>query len=56
MNDKKKLLIGVRKALLIIVDEIECYLGIDRTRDLRRAGEKAIRKDNENYAGAVNQA
>ena len=43
---------SVRAGLLAIVDGIEEYLEMQRTKDLRRAA-KEERRDNESYAGLV---
>ena len=52
MTKQRKLLMVVRAGLLAIVDGIEEYLDMQRTKDLRRAA-KDERRENENYAGLV---
>ena len=51
-DDLRQFLIDTRAAKLAEVDAIEKLLGIDRTKDLRRAA-KEERRDNESYAGLV---
>lgn len=51
MSEKTEALImAIRAALLAIVDALEVYAEIERTRDIRKAHKK---RDYENYAGAV---
>ena len=52
MTKQRKLLMSIRAGLLAIVDGIEEYLDMQRTKDLRRAA-KDERRENENYAGLV---
>ena len=49
---QRRLLMSIRAGLLAVVDGIEEYLGIQRTKDLRRAA-KDERRDNADYAGLV---
>ena len=51
-DDLRQFLIDTRAAKLAEVDAIEKLLGMDRTKDLRKAA-KQSRRDFENFAGVV---
>jgi len=51
-SKQRRLLMSVRAGLLAIVDGLEEYLELPRTKDLRRAA-KDERRDNADYAGMV---
>ena len=52
MAEKNKaLLMSVRAGLLAIVDGIEDYLGMDRTKNLRRAVKEMKHADNVTHSG-----
>ena len=54
MNDKlDKLLLAFRAGLLMLVDAIEEYLGMPRTKDLRKKARMITVGENDDIAGAI---
>ena len=53
MDKTDKLLIAIRAGLLMLVDAIEEYRGMPRTKDLRKKAKRVVIGENDDLSGAV---